>query len=142
MKREGSSSDELLRNHFSFTPSTEEWHCLVQEKFILHDGPPYANGELHIGEHQPLHPNKGVQTLPASTLNCLENHLESICTACRPCTCCAAGHALNKILKDFVVKFQLLNNKAARFVPGWDCHGLPIELKVGCCCVLHSAWTA
>eukprot|EP00891_Asterochloris_glomerata_P006431 jgi/Astpho2/6431/fgenesh1_pm.00094_%23_1_t len=59
-----------------------------KEKFILHDGPPYANGELHI------------------------------------------GHALNKILKDFVVKFQLLNNKAARFVPGWDCHGLPIELKV------------
>ncbi len=188
-KREGSSSDELLRNHFSSTPSTEEWHCLVQEKFILHDGPPYANGELHIGEHQPLHPNKGLQTLPASTLNCLENHLrvwlgdaraapllqqscmlmdscnpsmhashdswvasalppkccpelESICTACRPCTCCAAGHALNKILKDFVVKFQLLNNKAARFVPGWDCHGLPIELKVGCCCVFHSAWTA
>ena len=58
------------------------------EKYILHDGPPYANGDLHI------------------------------------------GHALNKILKDIVNKHQLLQGKRAKFVPGWDCHGLPIELKV------------
>lgn len=41
-----------------------------------------------------------------------------------------AGHALNKILKDFILKFQLLQGKRAQYVPGWDCHGLPIELKV------------
>ncbi|MBS2021053.1 MAG: isoleucine--tRNA ligase [Deltaproteobacteria bacterium] len=56
--------------------------------FVLHDGPPYANGDLH------------------------------------------AGHFLNKILKDFVVKFHALSGKQADFVPGWDCHGLPIELQV------------
>ena len=43
---------------------------------------------------------------------------------------CSAGHALNKILKDFILKFQLLQGKRAQYVPGWDCHGLPIELKV------------
>jgi isoleucyl-tRNA synthetase len=58
------------------------------ELFILHDGPPYANGDLHI------------------------------------------GHALNKILKDIINKYQLLNGRKVRYVPGWDCHGLPIELKV------------
>ena len=58
------------------------------EKFVLHDGPPYANGNLHI------------------------------------------GHALNKILKDFINKYQTLRGKKVRYVPGWDCHGLPIELKV------------
>jgi isoleucyl-tRNA synthetase len=58
------------------------------EKFILHDGPPYANGNLHI------------------------------------------GHALNKILKDFINRYQILKNRKVRYVPGWDCHGLPIELKV------------
>ncbi len=58
------------------------------ETFTLHDGPPYANGALHV------------------------------------------GHALNKILKDIINKHALLNGKRARFVPGWDCHGLPIELKV------------
>ncbi len=58
------------------------------EAFTLHDGPPYANGALHV------------------------------------------GHALNKILKDIINKHALLQGKRARFVPGWDCHGLPIELKV------------
>ena len=58
------------------------------EKFVLHDGPPYANGDLHI------------------------------------------GHALNKILKDIINRFKLLEGRRAAFVPGWDCHGLPIELKV------------
>ncbi|HEY9620109.1 MAG TPA: isoleucine--tRNA ligase [Crinalium sp.] len=58
------------------------------ELFILHDGPPYANGALHI------------------------------------------GHAMNKTLKDIINKFQLLQGRKVRYVPGWDCHGLPIELKV------------
>lgn len=58
------------------------------ELFILHDGPPYANGLLHI------------------------------------------GHALNKILKDIINRYQLLKGRKVRYVPGWDCHGLPIELKV------------
>ena len=57
-------------------------------KFILHDGPPYANGEIHL------------------------------------------GHALNKILKDIIIKSQALNGFDAPYVPGWDCHGLPIELQV------------
>ena len=56
--------------------------------FILHDGPPYANGHLHI------------------------------------------GHALNKILKDFIVRSQQMLGFDARYVPGWDCHGLPIEWKI------------
>ncbi|MGI8942923.1 MAG: isoleucine--tRNA ligase [Qipengyuania sp.] len=59
-----------------------------REKFILHDGPPYANGDMHI------------------------------------------GHALNRVLKDMVVRSQSLLGKDAPFVPGWDCHGLPIEWKV------------
>ena len=58
------------------------------ELFILHDGPPYANGSLHI------------------------------------------GHALDKILKDIINRYQLLQGRKVRYVPGWDCHGLPIELKV------------
>lgn len=59
-----------------------------RETFILHDGPPYANGDMHI------------------------------------------GHALNHILKDMVVRTQTLLGKNAPYVPGWDCHGLPIEWKV------------
>lgn len=57
-------------------------------KFILHDGPPYANGELHL------------------------------------------GHAVNKVLKDIIVKSRTLAGFDAPYVPGWDCHGLPIELNV------------
>jgi hypothetical protein len=56
--------------------------------FILHDGPPYANGDIHI------------------------------------------GHAVNKILKDIIVKTKTLEGFDAPYVPGWDCHGLPIELQV------------
>jgi len=59
-----------------------------RESFTLHDGPPYANGHIHI------------------------------------------GHALNKILKDIIVKYHYFNGKSVRYVPGWDCHGLPIEQKV------------
>src|ERR1700738_3147246 len=59
-----------------------------QPLFVLHDGPPFANGDVHMGT------------------------------------------ALNKILKDFVVKSQSMLGKRAPYVPGWDCHGLPIEYKV------------
>ena len=57
-------------------------------KFTLHDGPPYANGHIHI------------------------------------------GHALNKVLKDIIIKYNYFNGKSVRFTPGWDCHGLPIEQQV------------
>ena len=58
------------------------------EKFVLHDGPPFANGDVHIGT------------------------------------------ALNKILKDIIIKYKTLRGKSAPYIPGWDCHGLPIEFKV------------
>ena len=59
-----------------------------REKFILHDGPPYANGHIHMGT------------------------------------------ALNKILKDMIIRFQQMSGKDSVYVPGWDCHGLPIEWKI------------
>ena len=71
-------SDELYRWQRNRSPS---------KLFALQDGPPYANGSLHI------------------------------------------GHALNKILKDITCRFQLSQGRRVEFVPGWDCHGLPIELK-------------
>ncbi len=63
-------------------------HDKLRPPFTLHDGPPYANGHLHI------------------------------------------GHALNKILKDMIVRSQQMMGRDARYVPGWDCHGLPIEWKI------------
>jgi isoleucyl-tRNA synthetase len=62
--------------------------CAGRPKFILHDGPPYANGDIHI------------------------------------------GHAMNKILKDIIIRSRTLSGFDAPYVPGWDCHGLPIELMV------------
>jgi len=59
-----------------------------RKRYVLHDGPPYANGDIHI------------------------------------------GHAVNKILKDMIVKSRTLNGEDAPYVPGWDCHGLPIEHRV------------
>src|SRR5690242_6187075 len=59
-----------------------------RRKFVLHDGPPYANGDIHI------------------------------------------GHAVNKVLKDIIVKSKTLAGMDAPYVPGWDCHGLPIEHQV------------
>lgn len=59
--------------------------CKGRKKFILHDGPPYANGDIHM------------------------------------------GHALNKVLKDIVVKYKTMKGFDAPYVPGWDCHGLPVE---------------
>ena len=57
-------------------------------RWVLHDGPPYANGDIHI------------------------------------------GHAVNKILKDIVVKSRLMAGFDATYVPGWDCHGMPIEIQI------------
>ena len=57
-------------------------------QYVLHDGPPYANGDIHL------------------------------------------GHALNKIIKDFIVKSKTMAGFDSPYVPGWDCHGLPIEIKV------------
>ncbi|ENN74835.1 hypothetical protein D910_07915, partial [Dendroctonus ponderosae] len=56
-------------------------------EYIIHDGPPYANGNPHM------------------------------------------GHAINKILKDIILRYKILDKKQVYYVPGWDCHGLPIELK-------------
>ncbi len=63
-------------------------HCAGRPTFMLHDGPPYANGDIHI------------------------------------------GHAVNKVLKDIIIKSKTLSGFDAPYVPGWDCHGLPIELMV------------
>ena len=73
--------------------SKKIYHKILQQsegrqKYILHDGPPYANGHIHIGT------------------------------------------ALNKILKDFIVKSKFMDGYNSRYVPGWDCHGLPIENEV------------
>ena len=59
-----------------------------EPKFTMHDGPPYATGDLHVGT------------------------------------------GMNKVLKDIVVKFQTMRGRDAQFIPGWDCHGLPIEHRV------------
>lgn len=77
----------------------EEWYAdniyqqirasrIGKKKYVLHDGPPYANGQIHL------------------------------------------GHAVNKVLKDIIIKSRILDGFDAPYVPGWDCHGLPIELKV------------
>jgi isoleucyl-tRNA synthetase len=73
---------------------TELWHWQKETRsspehsnYVLHDGPPYANGSLHI------------------------------------------GHFMNKVLKDVVNRYHLMQGKRIDFTPGWDCHGLPIELK-------------
>ncbi|MBA3053140.1 MAG: isoleucine--tRNA ligase [Candidatus Omnitrophota bacterium] len=97
----------LPKTAFSMKANLREKEPLIQQKwkkadiyeqillnnagkkvFVLHDGPPYANGRIHI------------------------------------------GHALNKILKDIIVKYKNISGFAAPFVPGWDCHGLPIEYQL------------
>lgn len=82
----------------SFWDSSDVYNSLVAKNskpYTLHDGPPYANGDLHI------------------------------------------GHALNKIVKDIINKRKLLEGYKAKFVPGWDTHGLPVELKVRYPCELQ-----
>ena len=82
-------SDELYAWQRANRPSIvrNEQGKELNNEFILHDGPPYANGAVHI------------------------------------------GHALNKVLKDIIVRYQLATGKKVQYRPGWDCHGLPIELK-------------
>ena len=91
------SNKKLIREKLLPQTTSElyKWNCERKVKdgdlknlFILHDGPPYANGDIHI------------------------------------------GHALNKVLKDIIVRFQMLQGKKVHYRPGWDCHGLPIELKM------------
>ncbi|KAI9137684.1 isoleucyl-tRNA synthetase [Paraphysoderma sedebokerense] len=86
MRPDGSKKEVYLKKT---TANLYAWQANRTEcnEFILHDGPPYANGELHI------------------------------------------GHALNKILKDIISRYKLLRGHTINYVPGWDCHGLPIEMK-------------
>ncbi|RIB05940.1 isoleucine--tRNA ligase [Gigaspora rosea] len=85
-------ADAVNREHLFRDRCTKDlytWQLKNNSKplFILHDGPPYANGNLHI------------------------------------------GHALNKVLKDIINRYKVLKGHKVAFIPGWDCHGLPIELK-------------
>jgi len=88
----------------------------------------WHKGQSAVLDHQSsiLQPIERVNTHIHSALLCnaLHNHQEETPF------CIYTGHALNKVLKDFILKFELLQGKRARYVPGWDCHGLPIELKV------------
>lgn len=79
---------EFWKEHRVYENLVDNNRALGGERFILHDGPPYANGHIHI------------------------------------------GHALNKILKDIIVKYHSMLGHYCPFIPGWDCHGLPIELQV------------
>ncbi|EAJ0326025.1 isoleucine--tRNA ligase [Campylobacter lari] len=79
--------DKWFENNYAYEKMKQKRQG-VSESFTLHDGPPYANGHLHI------------------------------------------GHALNKILKDIIIKMHYFQGKKVRFTPGWDCHGLPIEQQV------------
>ncbi|MFA5999050.1 MAG: isoleucine--tRNA ligase [Candidatus Babeliales bacterium] len=85
-----SISDAIMLKRWNDEKLSEKTftHNQGETKFILHDGPPYANGNIHL------------------------------------------GHAYNKILKDIVTKFERMAGKHVPIIPGWDCHGLPIELKV------------
>mmetsp|Transcript_10168 Transcript_10168/g.30588 ORF Transcript_10168/g.30588 Transcript_10168/m.30588 type:complete len:1078 (-) Transcript_10168:186-3419(-) len=89
-QRAGAAKTEPKIQKFWEETGTYEalWDAATGPAFTLHDGPPYANGDLHI------------------------------------------GHALNKVLKDVINRSRMLRGDKVRYVPGWDCHGLPIELKV------------
>lgn len=81
-------ADDLYEWQLSNRPVADFDHETSSSKeFVLHDGPPYANGPVHV------------------------------------------GHALNKVLKDLILRWQLSIGKRVHYRPGWDCHGLPIELK-------------
>ncbi|MEY2540618.1 MAG: isoleucyl-tRNA synthetase, partial [Verrucomicrobiota bacterium] len=90
MKANLATREPELLKHWNETQLYEQIQKSRQDRqsFVLHDGPPFANGDVHMGT------------------------------------------ALNKILKDFVVKSQTMLGKRAPYLPGWDCHGLPIEYKV------------
>ena len=79
-------------------------------EFNLIDGPPFANGDLHVGKILNVHIYKQIPFINS-------------------CISILLGHALNKLLKDTVLRFKGRNGYKIDFRPGWDCHGLPIELK-------------
>ncbi|XP_058813036.1 isoleucine--tRNA ligase, mitochondrial [Topomyia yanbarensis] len=79
--------DRLRKTSFSELYRWQRENLSIEQEFTLHDGPPYANGDLHM------------------------------------------GHAVNKILKDLILKHKIASGTKVHYVPGWDCHGLPIELK-------------
>lgn len=85
LKYRSQCSDELYARQKEARPAEDE--SGRNNTFVLHDGPPYANGAVHV------------------------------------------GHALNKILKDLIIRTNLSRGKRVEYRPGWDCHGLPIELK-------------
>ncbi|ROV99230.1 hypothetical protein VSDG_03884 [Cytospora chrysosperma] len=90
MSKSWQSTLRLPKASFPCTEALYEWQAAnrpADKQFILHDGPPYANGSLHV------------------------------------------GHALNKILKDIIIRVKVQHGHRVKYVPGWDCHGLPIELK-------------
>lgn len=84
----GTSNELLFRNRT--TQKLYRWQTKQHDRpsFVLHDGPPYANGNLHL------------------------------------------GHIINKVLKDIINRYQLMQGRRVHYLPGWDCHGLPIEQKV------------
>ncbi len=90
LRSDFATSDAVMLQRWNEEKLSEKTYTHNQgnSKFILHDGPPYANGNIHL------------------------------------------GHAYNKILKDIVTKFERMSGKHVPVIPGWDCHGLPIELKV------------
>eukprot|EP00127_Corallochytrium_limacisporum_P002627 Clim_evm63s134 gene=Clim_evmTU63s134 len=87
LRANAKTREPILAQRWANVYETQRRDPKRTEEFILHDGPPYANGDLHV------------------------------------------GHALNKTLKDMIIRTQLLSGKKVHYVPGWDCHGLPIELK-------------
>src|ERR1700758_902395 len=85
--REPAQVEKWLKDRVYYR-MVEKNRTAKKPKFLLHDGPPYANGNIHI------------------------------------------GHTVNKVLKDIVVKFRQMAGARTPYVPGWDCHGLPIELAM------------
>lgn len=84
------SAEDLERYRTKCATNLYAWQRFnrpTEDEFVLHDGPPYANGAVHV------------------------------------------GHALNKVLKDVILRWELARGRRVRYRPGWDCHGLPIELK-------------
>ncbi|KAL9694079.1 hypothetical protein quinque_013364 [Culex quinquefasciatus] len=79
--------DRLRKTCFAGLYNWQRENLPAEREFILHDGPPYANGDLHM------------------------------------------GHAINKILKDLILRHKIVEGRRVHYTPGWDCHGLPIELK-------------
>uniref|UniRef100_A0AAG5CSK1 isoleucine--tRNA ligase n=1 Tax=Anopheles atroparvus TaxID=41427 RepID=A0AAG5CSK1_ANOAO len=79
--------EQLRKDCFSKLYDWNRTNLPEENEFVLHDGPPYANGDLHM------------------------------------------GHAVNKLLKDLILKHKIISGTRVHYVPGWDCHGLPIELK-------------